>query len=126
MHLPLFRFSGVAGLNGNISGRDVEQEVRADESSVDLIFGKDSERLGVARSGFDSVLMVRLLAYVGGMKTVQIGVCVEAVYFEDFGDEAKAGAPFNLNDNVERISDVGFDGPVRKFDIALQNTTCES
>jgi hypothetical protein len=115
MHLPLFRFSGVAGLNGNISGRDVEQEVRADESSADLIFGKDSERLGVAGSGFDSILMVRLLAYVGGMKTVQIGVCVEAVYFEDFGNEAKAGAPFNLNDDVERICDVGFDGVIEDF-----------
>ena len=113
MHLPLFRFSGVAGLNGNISGRDVEQEVRAEESAADLIFGKDSERLGVTGSGFDSVLMVRLLAYVRGLKTVLIGVCVKTVYFEDFGNEAKAGASFDLYDDVEGISDVGLDGAVR-------------
>lgn len=57
---------------------------------------------------------------------VLISVGIVAVDFHDFGDEAPAGAAFQMHDNVERIADVGLDGAVRKVHAALQDAARES
>ena len=126
MDFLLGRSSGVAGPNGSTLRSDVAREVETRHSSSSFIRGKESRRIGVPLLGFGSVLMARLVVHVSRMKTVQIGVCVKTVYFEDFGNEAKTGASFNLYDDVQGISDVGLDGAVRQFNSALKDATCES
>jgi hypothetical protein len=43
----------------------------------------------------------------------KIRIRVVAVDFEDFGNESPAGPTFDVNDDVERIGDVGFNRTVR-------------
>src|ERR1700733_12074264 len=126
MDFLLGRSSGVAGPNGSTLRRDGARGVETRHSSSSFFRGRDSRRIGVPLLGFGSVLMARLVAYISRMKTVSIGVCVKAVYFEDFGNEATAGASFDLYDDVERICDVGLDGAVRQFNPALKDATCKS
>jgi hypothetical protein len=57
---------------------------------------------------------------------VLIFVGIVAPDFDDFGDEAAAGAAFQVHDYVERIADVALNGAVGQIDAALQHTTRES
>ena len=56
----------------------------------------------------------------------QVGVGIVAVDFKHFGDETASRAALDLNDNIQRISDIGFDGAVWQFDAALQDAACEA
>jgi hypothetical protein len=57
---------------------------------------------------------------------VFILVRIVALDFHDFGDEAPAGAAFEMHDDVERIADVGLDGAVGEVHAALQYAARES
>src|SRR5882757_6775205 len=57
---------------------------------------------------------------------VFILVGIVALDFDDFGDEASAGAAFEMHDDVERIADVGLNGAVREVDAALQDAAGKS
>src|SRR5712671_2307649 len=57
---------------------------------------------------------------------VFILVGIVALDFHDFGDEAPAGAAFEMHDDVERIADVGLNGAVREVHAALQDAAGES
>jgi hypothetical protein len=57
---------------------------------------------------------------------VQIGVGIIAFDFENFRDEPASRTPLDLYNNIKGISDVGFNGSVRKLDSALQDTTGEA
>ena len=46
--------------------------------------------------------------------------------FQHLGDEPASGSPFDVNEQVEGVSDVALDRPIRKLDIALQNATGEA
>ena len=63
---------------------------------------------------------------VNGAEIEQVRVRVVAVDFEDFANEPPARPSVDMNDNVERIADVGLDGAVRQFNAALQNAARES
>ena len=56
-----------------------------------------------------------------GAKVEEIGVRVIAVDFEDFGDESAARPSFDMDHDVERVTDVRLDGAVRQFHAALQD-----
>ena len=57
---------------------------------------------------------------------VFIAIGIVAVDFHDFGDEAPARTAFEVNDDVDGITDVGFDGPVGQVHAALQNAAREA
>jgi len=57
---------------------------------------------------------------------VFIPVGIVAVDFHDFGDEAPAGAAFEVHDDVYGIADVCFDRAVGQVHTALQHATRES
>jgi hypothetical protein len=61
-------------------------------------------------------------------RTVAVFILVRivALDFHDFGDEAPAGAAFEMHYNVERIADVGLDGAVGEVHAALQYAAGES
>jgi len=44
---------------------------------------------------------------------VFITVGIVAVDFHDFGNEAPSGAAFEVDDDINGITDVAFDGPIR-------------
>ena len=67
-----------------------------------------------------------LLSLVDRAIVEEVGVRVVAVDFEDFGDEAAARAALDVNDDIERVADVGLDGAVRKLNAALQHATREA
>src|SRR6266404_1504017 len=67
-----------------------------------------------------------LLSDVDGAKVEQVGVGVVAVDFEDFGNEPSPRPAFDLDDDVQRIADVGLNSAVRKFHAALQNAAREA
>src|SRR6266403_5811733 len=63
---------------------------------------------------------------VHGAKIEKVGVRVVAVDFKYFGDEPPARPTFNVDDDVERIGDIGLDRTVRKLNATLQNATSKS
>jgi hypothetical protein len=63
---------------------------------------------------------------IDGGEIEKVCVGIVAVDFKDFGNESSPGPALDLNDNVQRIADVGLDGAVRELDAALQNTTREA
>src|SRR5216683_7414922 len=56
----------------------------------------------------------------------EISVGVVAIDFEHFGDETASRPALHLDDHIERIADVGFNGAVRQLDAALQDTACKT
>jgi len=64
--------------------------------------------------------------YIDGAKIKQISVGIEAVDFEDFGNEPSPRPAFDLDNDVQRIADVRLDGAIRKFHAALQNAARET
>ncbi len=61
--------------------------------------------------------------------------CVEAVAvscwvvpldFEDFGQKSLPGSAFDVNNKIQRISDISFDCAIRHFYTALQHTRREA
>jgi hypothetical protein len=72
---------------------------------------------------------ITLLLLRGGIEDAEIEeVCIGviAVDFQNFGDESPARPPFDLHDNIKRISNVRPNGAVRKLDAALQDAARES
>ena len=55
-----------------------------------------------------------------------ISVGIVAVDFHDFGDEAPAGAAFQVHDDVYGVTDVGLDRAIRQIHAALQYAARES
>jgi hypothetical protein len=55
-----------------------------------------------------------------------IAIGIVAVDFHDFGDEAPTGAPFEVHDHVDGITDVGLNGAIGQIHAALQNAACEA
>ena len=46
--------------------------------------------------------------------------------FQDFRNESSSWSAFKLNDDAERVADVGLDSAIKQFDAALQNAARES
>ena len=46
--------------------------------------------------------------------------------FEDFGDKALSGTPLQVNENVQRIGNIGLDCDARQVHSALQDATRET
>src|SRR5712664_1968728 len=67
-----------------------------------------------------------LLSDVDGAKVEQVGVGIVAVDFEDFGNESSPRPAFDLDNDVQRVPDVGLNSAVRKFHAALQNAAREA
>src|SRR6267378_7212496 len=55
----------------------------------------------------------------------QIGIRVVAIDFEYFGNESPSRSSLYLDNDMERIRDVRFDGAVRQVNSALENTACK-
>jgi hypothetical protein len=51
---------------------------------------------------------------------------IVSVDFHDFGDEASPWAAFEMHNDVHRIANVGFDGPVWQFHTTLEHAARES
>src|SRR5713226_7704951 len=66
-----------------------------------------------------------LLSLINRAVIEEIGVRVVAVDFEHFRDVAASGPAFDLNDDMERVSDIAFNGAVRQLDTALQRAARE-
>ena len=64
--------------------------------------------------------------HVDRTEVEQIGVGIVAVDLKHFGDETASGAALDLHNNIQRISDIGLDGAVRKLDAALQDAAREA
>jgi hypothetical protein len=71
------------------------------------------------------VSWLSLLFLVDRAVIEEIGVRVVAVDFEHFRDVAASGPAFDLNDDMERVSDIAFNGAVRELDTALQRAARE-
>ncbi len=54
-----------------------------------------------------------------GRKIVAVQVGVVTANLQDLRNESSSWPAFELNDDVERIADVGLDGAIRQFDAAL-------
>jgi len=59
-------------------------------------------------------------------KVEEVGNGVVAVDFEDFRDISTTGAALDMDDHVDRITDVGFDGPKAKVNPETTMATRES
>src|SRR5260370_2832068 len=67
-----------------------------------------------------------LLFQVNGAIVKEIGIRVVAVDFEDLGNVSASRHAFEMDDHVQRVSDVGFCSPVGKVHSASQHAACES
>ena len=56
---------------------------------------------------------------IDGAEIEEIGIRVVTVDFEDFGDESAARPSFDVDDDVQRVTDVCFNGAVGQFHAAL-------
>src|SRR5258705_1441153 len=63
---------------------------------------------------------------IDSAKVEKVSVGIVTVDLEDFGNESSPRPAFELDEDVQRIADIGFDRPVREIDAALQNTTREA
>ena len=55
----------------------------------------------------------------------QVCLRIVSVDQENFGNVPASRPALDMDDDVERISDVGLDGAIGEVHAALQNTTCE-
>ena len=62
---------------------------------------------------------------VDGIEFVLVAFGIESLNFEDLRNVSSSWPAFELNDDVERVADVGLDGAIRQFDAALQNAARE-
>jgi hypothetical protein len=60
------------------------------------------------------------------LKVVAVSVGVVSDDLRHLGHESCTRSPFDVNQQVEGISDIALDGSIRKLDIALQNATGEA
>ena len=67
-----------------------------------------------------------LLRDIDAAEIEEVRVGVVTVDFEDFGNESPSGPSFDVDDDVERITDVRLDGAVGQFHAALQYAARES
>ena len=67
-----------------------------------------------------------LRCHVDRTEVEQVGVGIVAVDLKHFGDETASGAALDLDNNIQRISDIGLDGAVWQLDAALQDAACEA
>ena len=70
-----------------------------------------------------------LLGQEHGATIEQVRVRVVSVDQKDFGNVSAPRPALDMNDNVERVSDIGLNGSIRKFNATLQNATgkaCEA
>ena len=63
---------------------------------------------------------------IGRTEVEQVGVGIVAVDLKHFGDETATRAALDLQNNIQRISDIGFDGAVWQLDAALQDAAREA
>ena len=56
----------------------------------------------------------------------EVSIRVVSVDEQDFGNVSASRAALDVDDDIQRIGDVGFDGSVREINAALQNTTGEA
>src|ERR1700735_47592 len=82
------------------------------------------------KASFEKTTLARSWVFsrsdVNRAEVEQIGVRVVALDLEHFGDEPASRAPFDLHDDVQRISDICLHGTVRRINAALQAATCET
>ena len=57
---------------------------------------------------------------------VAVTLCIVSLYFKNFRHKSNAGSTFELQDDVERVADVGLDSAIGQFDAALENAARES
>jgi len=58
------------------------------------------------------------------LKLIRVGVVF--IDLNNLRNKAASRTAFELDDDVERVADVGLDGTIRQFDAALQNAARES
>jgi hypothetical protein len=58
-------------------------------------------------------------------EVVTVGFWAVAANFDDLGDESRPWPALQLNEDVQRVSDIALDGSVWQFDSALEDTTRE-
>ena len=63
---------------------------------------------------------------VDGIEFVLVALGAESLDFENLRNVSSSWAAFELNDDVERVADVGLDSAIRQFDATLQNAARES
>jgi hypothetical protein len=51
---------------------------------------------------------------------------IESLDFENLRNVSSSWPAFELNDDVERVADVGLDSAIRQFDATLQDAARES
>ncbi|SRR5260370_11910595 len=66
------------------------------------------------------LLLAGLIDYA---EVVLVLIGVVTIDFDHFRNKASAWSQFELHDNVERISDVGLDGPIGQVNSALEDAT---
>src|SRR5262245_9912714 len=69
---------------------------------------------------------LRLQSFEDSVIFKAIDVRVVSVDLDDLGNEAPAGTALDVEHDIKRIRDIGFDGFVGKLDTTLQNATCEA
>jgi len=62
---------------------------------------------------------------IDGAEIEKIGVRVKTVDFEDFGDESPARSSFDVDYDVQGVTDVRLDRAIWQFHAALQNAARE-
>ena len=67
-----------------------------------------------------------LLPHGKSFKVVAVSVGLVPTNLQHFRNESNSGSPFDLDQQVQRISDVALDGAIGEFDVALQDTARES
>src|SRR5260370_10915622 len=55
----------------------------------------------------------------GIVKEIDVGIV--DVEFDDFGDDPASRPAFDVDHDIQRVADVGFDGAIWQVNVALQN-----
>ena len=63
---------------------------------------------------------------VDRIEFVLVALGIESSDFENLRNVSSSWAAFELDDDVERVADVGLDSAIGQFDAALENAACES
>ena len=62
---------------------------------------------------------------VDGIEFILVAFGIESLDFENLRNVSSSWPAFELNDDVERVADVGLDSAIRQFNAALQNAARE-
>ena len=63
---------------------------------------------------------------VDGIEFILVAFGIESLDFENLRNVSSSWPAFELNDDVERVADVGLDSAIGQFDAALENAARES